>query len=112
LRPDKVYFKAFVLKDGTVLVGMPSRKPGPKTLKNFRSKIDEDGIWWNIEESYKELEHYGHDAKLLVHSTIATSLNLRRIVREQITPRINRLEERLSAIETALARIVTQLTPG
>jgi hypothetical protein len=102
LRRDNVYFKAFVLKDGTVLLGVPSRKPGPKTLKNFRSKIDHDGVWWNIEESYKQIEDYTQEARLIVHSTIATSLNLRRIIREQVTARLNRLEEKLAAIEARL----------
>ena len=106
---QNVYYKAFVLKDGTVLVGMPSRKPGPKTLRNFHSNIDDDGVWWNIQENFKQIEDYKQEARLVVHSTIATCLNIRRIVREQITTRINRLEERLSAIETALARIETHL---
>src|SRR6266700_93941 len=105
----KVYFKAFVLKDGTVMVGMPSRKPGPKTLRNLRAKIDEDGVWWNIEESYQQIEDHKQEAKLVVHSTIATSLNLTRIVGPQITGRIDRLAERFRAIETALARIETGL---
>lgn len=105
----KTFYSLFTLEDGTVLLACPTKKPGTKTLMQWKKVIDEDGVWREFEESYKDIDKYPERAKRLVESVAAGALNMRRTVRSLVLPILARIEDRIASLDTKLDRIEAQL---
>lgn len=102
-KKEQAFFKVFSLKDKTVFLALPTRKPHPKSLGG--EKIDDEGIWcWYI-EGEEELNGYKAEVKHLVYSTIANNLNVKRAIRKQVEPRLIALTKQVSSLKDQLDRI-------
>ncbi len=103
--PEKrVYYWVDGLKDGTVCLAFVTNKPR-KCNALPRQRIDEDGIcrWYFTDP--EEARRFTEWGKSVWHSSIATCLNMRRVVREQVEARLQRLEDSLSKVQEQLGRI-------
>lgn len=102
LKRKKAYYYVHALRDGTIWLATLSRKPRKKPRQKL--EIDEDGIydWWLDEDIPHNMTDW---AKSVRWGTVATALNVRRTVREQIEPKLNAVLERLAGIEKRLSRI-------
>lgn len=100
MRLQKVYYKVFALKDGTVFYVSVSRKPR-QTRHGPRVQIDEEGVCtWYVETDCPE--GATDWAKGTWHTAIATSLNVKRIVRQQIQPRFDQIEKDVLALRAQI----------
>jgi hypothetical protein len=87
MRSTQVYYSVFTLKDGTVYLVLPVRKPR-KTRYSRAPKIDEDGICQRFIEKKVEVKDLPDWAKGAWHTALSTCLNVKRIVREQVEARL------------------------
>ncbi len=102
MKKQNAYYKVFALKDKTIVLVLQTRKPvGPRG--GPKPKIDEDGIHTWFPETAMDYQHLPKAAAASRHTTIATCLNLKRILRE-------RVESRLTTVEGQLVQIAEQLT--
>ena len=91
-RDRRAHFKTFALENGPAILGIPTKKPHPKTLESKGGRVDEEGVWYSIFEDHDSLEVYKLEVKHLVYSTIATDINVKRALRWHVEP-TRRLEE-------------------
>ncbi len=98
----QAYYSVHALRDKTIWLATLTQKP--RKTKYQTPEIDEDGIhrWFLDEEDPARLNSSGRSVML---GTIANCLNLKRVLREQIEPKIDALSLRLTAIEQQLSRI-------
>jgi hypothetical protein len=104
VRTQKVYYTVFGLKDGTVYLANLTRKPR-KTKYSSRPQIDEDGICrWYIEKEVvpKDLPDW---AKGAWHTALAPCLNVKRIVRQQVEPRLEPIEREVHVLRAQMERV-------
>jgi hypothetical protein len=104
VRTQKAYYRVFALKDGTIYLVIPSRKPR-KTKYSSPPKIDADGICtWFIDNKVepRDLPEWQCGAW---HTNVATCLNVKRIVRQQLEPRLDRIEQEVQTLREHLGRI-------
>jgi hypothetical protein len=102
MKMKQVYYSVHALPDGTVWLGIPTRKPRA-TKYGGTPKIDEEGVCdWYFEKPKEQLGL--NEARKTVRLVcIATCLNMRRLIRE-------RIEERFTALEVSIGETRTQLT--
>jgi len=104
MRVQQAYYSVFALKDGTVYLALPVRKPR-KTKYSSAPKIDEEGVCnWNIEREVvpKDLPDW---AKGAWHAAVSTCLNVKRIVREQVAQRLDRVDQQVQELRQQLDRL-------
>jgi hypothetical protein len=100
----KTYYTVTALQDGTILFAFQKRKPMKSSVRGH-PKIDEDGIYdWYIEKQ-EEAQRYTDWGKGVHHSAIVNCLNTKRIIRERVETRLDRIESQLASIAEQLARI-------
>lgn len=94
------YYSVHALRDGTIWFVLQGRKPA----KSQNPIIDEDGIYqWHLDEvKPDELSDWG---QCLLHSTVATCLNVKRIVRHQVEGKLDLILKRLDEISQRLDRL-------
>jgi hypothetical protein len=108
VRMQKAYFSVFALKDGTIYLVNPTRRPR-KTKYSSAPRIDEDGICnWYLEKEVLPRDMVDW-LKGSFHSTVATSFNVKRIVRQQVERRLDRVESDLHALREQLGRIESKI---
>jgi hypothetical protein len=97
------YFSVHALRDGTIWLALQGRKPS----KRQNPQIDEDGIyqWMLDEENPIQFADWG---KCLFHTAVATSLNMKRIVRKQVETKLDLILSRLDEIHQRLERLEAQ----
>jgi|WetSurMetagenome_2_1015567.scaffolds.fasta_scaffold152494_2 hypothetical protein len=101
MREKKAYYSVFALKDGTIWFATQRRKPG----RGSKPKIDENGIFnWYLDE-LDAGEDFTATAKVVRGATIATCLNMKRVVREYVECRIEGLQQQLGQLQEQLDRI-------
>ena len=100
MRTAQVYYRVSALKDGTILVGIPARKPVKKKHMP-RERIDPEGIfcWW--EENADNIAHWTTNP----FGTIANCLNFKRLLRIQVEGRLDKLETQMAGLRDQLSRI-------
>src|SRR5262249_55681028 len=103
----KTYYKVTALQDGTILFAFQKRKP-VKSSMHPKPQIDEDGIYDWYFEKQEEAQSYSDWGKGVHHSAIVNSLNTKRIIREQVETRLERIESQLVSIAEHLARLGKQ----
>lgn len=105
-RPKKIYWSAHALRDGTIVLAMPTRKPR-KTAHETPS-IDEDGIWrWFDDEA--DTGTYNDVRKTIWFCAVTNCLNTKRIVRQQVEDKLVKVLDRLEAMQAQLDRIEKRL---
>ncbi len=103
MRKQKSYYWVFGLKDGTIWLAMHKRKPGGRT------RIDEDGIFnWSIEKVDDD-RSYTDTAKVVRGATIATCLNMKRLLREHVVGRLDLMDKQLAEMRAELTAIREEL---
>ncbi|MBI3675192.1 MAG: hypothetical protein HY243_01065 [Proteobacteria bacterium] len=108
MRPRKAYYSVHSLCDGTIYVAVPTRKPA-KSSFDPKPVIDEEGVFrWYVDKVDAPLPD-GDRYAVVRNVCIATSLNVRRIVRLQVEHRLERLEQAVAAIGVQLNRIEAKL---
>jgi hypothetical protein len=102
LKRKKAYYSVRALRDGTIWLAVLTRKPSKKPRQKLQ--IDDDGIHnWYLDE---DIPHGMTDwARSVRYGTVATSLNVKRIMREQIEPKLDEVLNRLSSIEERLKQM-------
>jgi hypothetical protein len=104
--PRTVYYSAHVLKDGTVWLAAPTRKPARS--KRCAVEIDADGIHQRFEYSDAP-ENLGDTGRIVWNVAVGNCLNTKRIVREQIESKLNDLLERITDVQKRLAALESHL---
>ncbi len=87
----QVHYTCSALKDGTILVAVPKRKPLKKGLYKGE-RIDEDGISrWSVETTrdYRNMREWPRGDP---YEVIANCLNMKRVVRRQVEPRLDDMQ--------------------
>jgi hypothetical protein len=105
-KPRTVYYSAHVLKDGTVWLAVPTRRPA--RTKRPPAEIDEDGIHQRFEYGDAPA-NLGDTGRIVWNIAVANSLNTKRIVREQVESKLNDLLERLTDVQQRLAVLESAL---
>ena len=102
-RRRPLYYYASCLYDGTIVASFPIRKPIPKTIKQDKIKIDEDGVcdrgWYT---SGREFSDVNVENRFRFQDIIATRLNTRRAIREMVFPYFKKLEKEIGEVNEKL----------
>lgn len=109
MRVRKAYYSVHALRDGTIWLAFETRKP--RRRKHCREpKIDEDGIHrWLFTEKEEEVNRLSDWGKGVFYTSVATCLNMRRITREHVTTRLDRIEERIAGLQEQLGQVLERL---
>jgi len=109
LKRKKAHYSVHALRDGTIWLAVLTRKPRKKPHQKL--EIDEDGIHtWYLDE---EIPHNMTDwARSVRYSTVATALNFRRTIREQIEPKLDEIMRQLAGIEERLTQMEKNTDTG
>lgn len=99
------YYQVFSLQDGTVLLAVPVRKPSARVLKDYRIKIDDDGVAEEYFMDTKWFRDAAQEDRQRRHDLVSNRLNMRRTIRELLIPRIAALEDHIAALQAQLDRI-------
>ena len=100
-----MHYSAISLHDGTVIAARPVRKPTPKTIKQEKLRIDEDGVCREWPDAGKELSDVNNKGRTRFQDIIATRLNTRRAIREMVFPYLLKLEKDIDCIRNQLEQI-------
>jgi hypothetical protein len=104
MKAKKVYFSVFGLKDGTVISVLPVPKPR-KTKHGPAPKIDSEGVCrFNVQDELVP-SRMTECHRIVFHTTVATALNVKRVLREQLAGRLDTLEKAVADTQSQLARI-------
>lgn len=101
----KIHYTVHCLKDGTVTVAYPVRKPSAEALKRDKEVIDDDGVCREFQTAGREYSDFKFESRFRFMDVMATAMNTRRIVRELVLPRIDFLESRIEAVQSSISRI-------
>src|SRR3954466_15487898 len=108
MKTKTAYYAAFGLKDGTVYTVLPIRKP-EDSQHGRATPPDPEGICnFNIEDGEKARDMPDW-LRTTFHTTIATSLNIRKLAREQVVSVLGRLESKLATVQEQLDRVLKRL---
>jgi len=102
-RIRRCYYLVSALKDDTICFVAESRKPYTKrgTKGEF---IDVDGCYgrWDYDASYPGKETDAN--RIIVMTAIAHKLNTKKVIREMVGTRLDRIERQLATISHLLAK--------
>jgi hypothetical protein len=98
MKPKLTYYSVHAVPDGTICIAMQARKPSRRNRSRKSSEPDEDGCFnWYI-ASADDIRRLSDWAKAAAHGAIVNRLNLKKVLRSQIEPRLNDLEKCLHTI--------------
>jgi hypothetical protein len=100
-----MHYSAISLHDGTVTSARPVRKPTPKTIKQEKLRIDEDGVCREWSRAGKELSDVNNENRMRFQNIIATRLNTRRAIREMVCPYLLKLQKDVDHVRNQLDHI-------
>ena len=107
---QKTYYSVFAVRDGTIWHASTRRKPGGMPPGD----IDADGLFNTFVEKLGEEDQYTPVAKVVRGGTLATCLNLKRVLRNQVEVRLTAMAQQLidlkaqaDRIEAALQKLAT-----
>jgi hypothetical protein len=102
-KPKNAYYSVHALRDGTIVLAVPTRKP-TKTKESKPSIVD-DGIWrWFLEDGDTP-NRFGDRGKVAWYSAVTNSLNTRRVIRQQVEPKLVELIDRVEAMQKQINRL-------
>ena len=106
----QIHYSAIALFDGTVLAAHPIRKPTPKSIKQDKIKIDEDGVcdkgWY---DDGKQFSDTTFDNRFRFLDLMANRINMRRTIREMVFPHLTKLQNDIDEIHSKLDQIQQML---
>jgi hypothetical protein len=108
MRLHKVYYSVFALKDGTVLVACPTRKP-PQKRGSRGPRIEEEGICKWFPEKWERLDQMSDRQWTAFQSVVATCLNTKRIIRTRVESRFDVLDQKLNEVQEELGNLESKL---
>jgi len=112
MRVRKAYYSVHALRDGTIWLAFENRKP-TRHKRCREARIDEDGIHdWFFTEKEEEVNRLSDWGKGVFHTSVAMCLNMRRITREHVTTRLDRIEESIAGLQEQLGQILERLKGG
>jgi hypothetical protein len=112
VRVRKTYYSVHALRDGTIWLAFETRKP-MRRKRCREPKIDEDGVHsWFLTEKEEEVDRLSDWGKGVFHTSVAVGLNMRRITREHVTTRLDRIEKRMAGLQEQLGQVLERLKGG
>ena len=108
MKAKKVYYSVFGLKDGTVCAVLPVPKPR-KTQHGPAPEIDPEGVSRCIVEDDLVPSQMTECHRTVFHTADSTALNMKRILREQVSGRLDSLEQTVADTREQLDRIDQKL---
>ena len=105
-RKRPLFYYADCMYDGTVTAAYPIRKPLPKRIKEYKIKIDEDGIC--DEGNYRPGKCFSDrriENRFRFQDIISNRLNTRRALREIAMPELSKIRGDINAIQSQLNQI-------
>jgi hypothetical protein len=108
VRSQKAYYSVLATKDGTICFAFRTRKPR-KTKGSRAPRIDEDGIWRWSDQSDEEVRSFTDWGKGVFHTAVVTQLNMKRILRHQIEPRLEQVEQQIKTLSEQMKRIESKI---
>ena len=105
---ERAYYAVHALKDGIIWLASETRKPS-KLHGSRAPKIDEDGIWEWKTGMIDYQRAFVDWVKAAREAAIATTLNVKRIVRQQVECRLDAQQQQISAMAEQLKRIEEKL---
>jgi len=106
MKAKLTHYEVHALKDGCVLLAVPTRKPSSRTRGGEAVRIDEDGIHQTHVIALDTFTQGIPEVSRMAHAAIAGRLNTRRAIRDLVHPRLDQLEQRLERIEAKLDRLL------
>lgn len=102
---QKTYYSVFAVRDGTIWHASTRRKPGGMPP----SDIDADGVFNTFVGKLGEEDQYTPVAKVVRGGTLATCLNLKRVLRNQVERRLAAIAQQLIDLKAQADRIEAAL---
>ena len=102
---NQTYYSVFTVKDGTIWHAATSRKPDG----SLADAVDEDGVFNTFVEELGAEARYTRVAKVVRGATLATSLNLRRVLRDRVENRLIAVTQQLASLRAQADRIEAAL---
>jgi hypothetical protein len=104
MQRNKAYYTVSMLKDGIIWLANQTRKPrGGRGWRAPRS--DEDGIWRALVDKVDDDKDWHEWVEIVRSVNIATGLNVRRAIRQQVECNLLAANQRLDALEVQMKRI-------
>jgi len=111
-RRRPVHYTTFALRDGAVTSCFPTRKPSAKRLKEDGIRIDSDLVCKEYLYGASEPQTWEIEQRVRTADLLANRMNMRRTVRELVSPELAEIRKALSAIQGRLARIEQMVAGG
>jgi hypothetical protein len=108
VRSHKAYYCVRATKDGTICFAHATHKPR-RTKGSRPPRIDEDGIWQWFDQTDEEVRSFTDWGKGVHHTAVVTRLNVKRIVRQQIEPRLDRVEQQIMTLSEQMNRVESKI---
>lgn len=102
---QKTYYSVFAVRDGTIWHASTRRKPGGMPP----GAIDADGVFNTFVEKLGEEDQYTPVAKVVRGGTLATCLNLKRVLRNRVEVRLTAIAQQLIDLKAQADRIEAAL---
>ena len=110
-RPQMQYYSVHALKDGTIWLATDTTLP--RRQKGVRPpQVDQDGIWQVWIEGSDSDRPYVDWVKGAREASVATCLNMRRVLRSQIEPKIDAIHAQLKQLEGKVDQLLARLGEG
>lgn len=105
-KPKKAFYSVHALRDGTIWFAVQTKKP--RKTRDSTPEIDQDGIfrWFLNEDDPDHLPDWG---KAMRYGAIANCLNLKRVVRQQVKPKLDELISKVSELQEQIARLESKI---
>lgn len=100
-RKQPAYYSVFAVRDGTVWHAMSERKPGGMAPCD----IDEDGVFRTFVDRLGEETRYTDVAKVVRGATLATCLNVKRVLRQRVAGELRTISQQISELKAQADRI-------
>jgi hypothetical protein len=107
MRTKKAYYYVQVTRDGIIVFAFERRKPIKR--RGRTPTIDPDGVCDEYADDPDEAGRYTDWGKGVRMTAITTHLNVRRLLREFVEPRLLAIDQRLDVLQDQLGRIEAKL---
>lgn len=104
MRRKVAFYQVFAVKDGIIWHATQTAKP-PGIGRRGGPKPDEDGVHLWYVDDLRTHEPFTPTAKVVSAATIATCLNIKRALREQVEQRLERIERQLESVLSRLDKL-------
>ena len=107
MKTKKAYYNVQVTRDGIIVFAFERRRPVKR--RGRTPKTDPDGVCDEYADDPDEARRYTDWGKGVRMTAITTHLNIRRLLRKFVEPRLLALDQRLDALQDQLERIEAKL---